>query len=319
MRFIATNRKSVILGHICSCCGSPVLSVFRAAAKASTYVPPKQNHKVREQITRYAAQKAVLEAIRKVELCKKAYTTAGVALEKEVVEHKICLCHMVVEAFGQGCPNCGSCEPWMPAKLSKKYLRELEEENFPSVFETYPEAEAWALKANEARIKQMETERQSPEVREEAEKRAATLLERIHALEAEDAALPEHGKEIALEEEKKACMLRKEQLSRWDIRGRIDANQKLRGITYRLNKNREALAEKQAGLHRQLQECKAMLKNQQALLYGCTGGTVKRKQEEAIAFQMEINAPAKQQAALPDQQDSRLSAKSISKFYILPL
>ena len=324
MRSVAISKKSVIMGYICSCCGSPVLSVLRVEAKAQGHFIRTWNLKKKEERIQIAAQKAVLETIRKIEQCKKICTTADIELKNRSILSMRSYCDMSVKEFGHPCSNCMNSEPWMPARLSKKDLLDLKEENFPTIFETYKEAESWALRVNEGTIAQTEKVRQSEQAIEEARMEADRLSNHMGALEIQKATLPELAQGKTLYEEKMNCLCKKEKLGMLHFKRRKAVNERIKVLTYLLEKNNTELREKQSKIDMQIKETRAFLEKAQAVVYGCSGRSFKRKSGNCVSFQTETNKPLDGEITEPatvisnkDTADLELEDKTVFRRFMI--
>lgn len=181
-----------------------------------------------------------------------------------------------------------NCEPWVPANLSKNDLLDLKEENFPTVFESYEDAEKWALETNVAIIKQTEQVRLSREAVEQAAKGAERYRGIIGELKEQKAALPELSQERRLLEEKKVCLCERERLGVLKFKERKALKEKSRAIEYRLTKKRADLREKQHKIDMQIREHRAHMEKMLAVANGCTGETFRRKFDNCVSFHMGI-------------------------------
>lgn len=281
---IATAEKTAIMGYICSGCHRPVLSVLRVRAVVRKQRTTGFRRVQKEDIASGIARKLALETVKKIERMQKNKRAADIELATSDMVSYGCFSDVSVEEYGSPCPSCGGCEPWMPARLSKKKLHELGDESFPVIFDSYEEAEVWAAGEAQRCIARIKEVRQSAEAVAQASEEAERLGDVMAELEAQRASLPELAVKEQLEKERAELETQKDGLGLLDIQAKKTLKEKVKTLVWRLERNQEKLEQAQKEIDQQLRETAVALENAQAIAWGCTGEVLKRKKENSISF-----------------------------------
>jgi len=286
-RVIVTKRQPVIMGHVCSCCGSPVLSTVLIEARVQkTYMFSMSKA---EEIAEETAEQEIQDGIKRIETCKRTrYMLVPKVKESKMIEPGH-FSDASMSGLDSKCPNCLNYEPWQPLTGAKKKLGELEDDNFPNAFSDYKEAETWALNYNQRMINRIESIRASIDDVETAKKDAIRLYSLIENMKQQRDSLPELAQRDTLKAEYDLLEKQKANIGLLDFSGRKALNDKKKVISLRLNDVNSYISDAQRNINLQIIGKQVMLDTIQAIAYGCTGKSLVKKLGIAVSVQIEAN------------------------------
>ena len=201
--YIANERRTIIVGRVCSCCGSPVLSRIVVHSMAVTSANTEAI-----QLAEAAVKKDVAETIHEIEISKRDHVaiTRRLCSENEVLGKET---FTRLQGINDVCPNCFSSEPWMPERLSSKKMEELSDENYPAIFRTDAEARNWALGQVAARVQQIQRQRQSPKAIADARNEIQSINTAMQELDDARLVLDLQEQKVALVKQREALKAQK--------------------------------------------------------------------------------------------------------------
>lgn len=285
-RIISTITRPIIIGHICSDCGYPVLSVMQVEAKAEKTYSIMQSKA--QRIAEDAANSAIDKEIHAIEQCKQSHAMLTSSVKKHDDGWNGLFSETSISGFDVACPHCLSFEPWKRKKCKKK-MEELAEENFPRVFKNYEEAELWGLNYNYDMIKSIESRSYSDEIVVSAKKQAVSLYYLIKDLKEQKDMLPELKQRNIIKEEYDILLSQKEKIGLLDFKNKKKINEKCKILAKRLENMDTAISNRKNKINLQIKENRVQLHNFQLLGYGTTGKNVINKLKETICFLVEPN------------------------------
>lgn len=270
-RYVGTysERRTVIMGRICSCCGSPVLSQVSAQADlAQRYYSITGGSYIREVLPAEARQ-AVAETIRQIEICRRDRVPMASRAHRNDQKGFYKSQETLVQGVNDLCPNCFGAEPWMPERFSAKKLEQLQDENFPVLFDDDENAHRWALEWVTYIARQNGEARKNPEAVAAALEEVTQLKTALAELETQRRGLPHWQKKAELEAQREALLARQYDIGILDIKGRIAFQKDMERVDYALKKTDEKIIEDCKPLNRSRTELRIRLQRALMLAYGC--------------------------------------------------
>ena len=223
-RVTVTKHQPVFTAHICSNCGSPVLSGVLIYAKAEKVYSFSQSKA--QEAASDAVSGAIIRQIRRIEDCKRNDCPLTGELYKDSSYGQSS--EASLSGFDDPCPICGNYEPWKNARLAKLPMRQRKAENFPRVFLQKEDAMAWARGVVEEKIARLRQEQPSAETVLNAKKEAVELYTQILRLEEQKKKLPELTQLRLLQQENAALSELSKRIGLLDLKRKRENKEKLK-------------------------------------------------------------------------------------------
>lgn len=289
-RIIVTKKQPVIIGNICSCCGSPVLSTILIVAKAEkTY---SFSSIKATQIATNTADLAISDEIKRIESCGRFRKVLAPKDNRTNMIQAGLFCSVSLEGLRSVCPNCGFLEPWRDSRNFSFEMKQLADNNFPVVFQERKNAEAWVRQSISEIIERIEAKRLSTEVVANAKKELDKLHAAIDELKIRRDSLPELNKRNLLEKEKASVLLQKKDVRLLDIRKKRNLLCRIKSIEFSIENEGNEIRRRQHEIDVQIVKGCIAAQKMQLLAFGCTGRYITRELGESISFQIESGAPS---------------------------
>lgn len=277
-------QKIVYMGRICSCCGSPVISRVVVQSHVAEFFFSIGHITTANIRTKQQSEKAAAEMLRSIDRCKRDHTAISRAPHPKDGKTHDSLQETSITGLNDLCPNCFTAEPWMPERLSQKKLEDLEEENFPTAFQSAKDALQWALTQVTETAEQIQTARQSPETASKAQAEIQKQKAAMAKLEEYRRELPLQKKKAALEQELAALEAQKYDIGILDIPGKRAYKAAKQSVVYHLQELEEDFAEACVPIDQQLAVHRVLLQKAMGIADGCTGRVLLCQGENACSF-----------------------------------
>lgn len=311
-RIIITYTKKILLAHICSGCGFPVISILTIKGKGEKSVTllGKDQERAEE-----LAQEAVRIEINRIKKCSQKRTVLFSEKEYEDFLGPGQFRSAFVEGHTDKCPYCNNLEPWQAVndtllQQTKKTISKLDIKNFPTVFTDVDEAKRWAESIILNQIKKINEIRQDNYLVEQAKNRVEKAVERIHNWQYEIDTIPELLEKERTEKEYNELLSKKSKLGIFDVKGRRIVSSKIREIKRKLQELNCIYRKKETSLKSSINNEKENLLYDQAIAYGCSDEILMIEKRYSICFQYK---PSIQLNDLIDSSYRKIESKNTNK------
>ena len=269
------ERRTFIVGRVCSCCGCPVLSRTSVQFAGRAYFSNNsQRWKYIREERKMFVNKAIAETVREIEVCRRDH----VAIRSTPYRSEMIADYITGETFIKGinepCPNCGGTEPWMPAQRPSKLLEELSDENFPTIFPNDAYAREWALEQVAEKVRQVQLLRQSPQTVAAAQSRVQALKAEMEALEIRRSELKPLNEKYAYVRELETLEENKYDIGILDLKGQLAHREAVNRAKYYIRELEEDVLEAFKPINAQLARLRIALQEALMTAYGCTDGVL---------------------------------------------
>ncbi len=313
---ISTKKQPVIMGHICSNCGCPVLSVVKIEASAQKSYSFSQ--KKAQAIASQTADLAIEEEIKRIESCKYSKTILASHIKKS---NTIALGHYyssAINGFDKPCPNCINLEPWQSSKIGKLSFKDLTTENYPRIFRQYEDAEKWAIEYNKNQISLYNEKRTVPENVTQATTDAISLYQKIDDLYRQRDSMVELIQCQQLNNDQASLIQKKTKIGLLDFKRRKIINDQIQKVASDLKSINQIISQKKQAFNLEIVKNEVLLQKAQPVAFGCTGYSVTREFKDSIAFIIEAVAIPKDKLT-KIKQNNVIDSSFFSSPFELPL
>lgn len=266
-----TRERKVFVGHVCSKCGFPVVSVVTMKIEAQqSYMAfrEKAEKKVQE-----AAEMAVEDEIQFIGTSAKVEPLTG--KERSIGGgYGESYCKMSFKGHDSKCPYCSNIERWqIKGGKGKDYLKDisnLKEENFPSVFKTIEEVDIWAESQISKIVNKINEQRNRETNLSQHVSNAIESYRNVLTWRKELGAIPESEYIKNLGTQIETLKSRKSSLGVFNFSEKKEINEQIKTIETNLNNITKVFDEKVSSLKKKLSEEEYKLLYAQAYAFGCS-------------------------------------------------
>jgi len=278
----AQESRPVVIGHICSGCGNPIVSVIEIRANAIQYYTYQEN-KARA-IAQRKCKEAIMTEINKIRTHK---SSAQRFFETENTDSKsqsgnqseACILNISTT-----CPNCSSLEKWQKDK-GQTYGSN----NFPLVFDDMKSAEKWAEEIIENMMKEIDVKREDQNVIEDTAKSMDKLFKKNKELEKEISEIPEYEQRITLKREIESIVQRRNNLAILKFKERGILKKQIKTLNEKLEEIERLFSKKAAEPLRIININNLALQRLAPIVHGHTGKIKNIKNDNALVYMVTLS------------------------------
>lgn len=284
---IATHKRGVLMAHVCSECGFPMITIVQIEAVAQKTYAFSQSKA--EKIANETAEKAICDEIRNIEACYDTKRPLVGTHEGSSMISPGYFCSSSFSGFASQCPRCLNIEPWKSSS-STKQMDELERDNFPVVFTESDKAEKWACGIVGKMIVAIEEKRRDETAVKDAVKKVIESKIKINALIRELKSIGETSERDRLRTELSKMEEIKSQLGIFDIKGRKTVNEKIKNLQTQVKNLNEIIERKETPITKSIVTLENKLLTIQSIAFGCSNIVSTKKYGDAFSYFLSPNS-----------------------------
>lgn len=287
-RVFITKQQPIIVGHVCSCCSNPNLSIVLIMAETQKTVSLSQSKA--EKMAKDTAEQAIQSEIDRIRECQRTHAALGNNPNAHV--HMIeagLFCGSLINGISAPCPNCNHMEPWQLITASFDQMENLTKDNFPIVFMHHEESQNWALSIIADKVYAIEDERNNLLRIQQSKTEAINLYTTLLALKQQKESLTELSQKETLRKTQLDALNEKKGVKFTAFKAKEAISAKIKAINEQIDELDGSLRKKQSDIDVQILSIQRQLQAVQPVAYGCTGKASIVERSKAFCFIVEAN------------------------------
>ena len=282
--YISLKKSAhVIIGHICSDCGFPIITVATINTEAIQYYTFSQT-KAQETASQECS-KAIRFEIDRINNYtyqrESIYQYKPLSFDINTVSgsHYGSYCVSSIKDITTPCPNCFNIEKWQ-----KENGHSSGSENYPTIFNSIEAAENWSRNIIADLVREIDSKRSLPNEINVAQQTTIRLTICNKELEQQLLQMPELSQQSEIKQEKKQAESQLKNLAIFNFKGKKVLKAKIKAYNEQLKELEQIIARKEAGPRNIIQKNKLELQKVQPIAYGYTNQITIKQIRNTIVY-----------------------------------